>query len=127
MPLVWFRRFISGYFGFLGDKGVRVGFFCWFMDILYIQSHRETSDKQKIYGRVESAVLKRFKNKNVTIILLVQARRDFDRHSDIDIGISPKNNDCKNDSAISQSKIPGFEIQKTSIECSLFWYIFLFA
>jgi predicted nucleotidyltransferase len=50
----------------------------------------------QIYNRslkiVKSAVLEAFKNDDITIVLFgSRARGDFDKHSDIDVGILPKN------------------------------------
>ena len=43
MPLIWSWRFISGYVGFLGDKGCVCGGFC-FREHMYIQRHLEVTD-----------------------------------------------------------------------------------
>jgi len=43
VPLIWSRRFMSGYVGFLGDKGCVCGIFCWFMGQIHLTSPTQTS------------------------------------------------------------------------------------
>lgn len=68
----------------------------------------------KCLEEVKGVVLETFRNKNVTIVLFgSRAREDFDRRSDIDVGVLPHKNDYKKELIYLKEKLENINIPYT--------------
>ena len=70
--------------------------------------------QKKCMEKVKEIVLKAFNDKDVTIVLFgSRAREDFDRRSDIDVGILPHKNDYKKELIYLKDKLENINIPYT--------------